>query len=265
MPAPTRGDVWRAGVAWLLLVALGEVAVTRIDLLPPAASAQAEEVDRAFSLLLVYSVPVFAFVVVVLGYAVVRWRTDNPTEDGPALADHGAFSWGWLAVSTGLAALLFVYPGVTGLLALSEQPEPGLVVEVDGVQWHWDLTYPELGLEIENASELVLPVEETIRFDITSADVVHSFWVPSFRVKQDAIPGEVTTAYVTTTETGGFPDDFNMRLQCAELCGTGHARMYIPVRVVTAEEFQAWVSGMAGSGAAADPMEGMDMDTSGEG
>lgn len=256
MRSEGRRDLWLAGVIWLILVAVGEWLVFSIDLVPRAASAQAEEIDFAFETLFVYAVPVVAFVVVVLVYAVVRWRVSEPGEDGPPIADHRGFSWGWMAVSTGLATLIFFYPGLTGLLALAEEPEPDLVVEVEGVQWSWNLAFPDQGVTIQGAPELVLPVGQTIRFDITSRDVIHSFWVPSFRVKQDAIPGQVKTAYVTTTEEGGFVEDPGMRLQCAELCGTGHARMYIPVRVVPIGEFEAWLAEMNSQG---DGMAGMDM------
>lgn len=250
-----RRDLWRAALVWLVLVVIGELIVTQVNMLPPGLAAQAEEIDFAFNILLVYSVPVFAFVVTVLGYSIARWRVrepEGPDGDGVPIKDHKGFSWGWFVVTAGLAALLFTYPGLTGLLALAEEPEPDLVVEVEAVQWHWNIAYPELGLSMENAPEMVLPVGSTVRFDITSRDVIHSFWVPAFRIKQDAIPGQTTVAYVTLTETGTYGTNSSLRLQCAELCGTGHARMYIPIRVVSSEEFQAWISQMGGSG-------GMDM------
>ncbi len=249
-----RRDLWRAGALWLVLTAIGEYVVINWPLMSPGKSAQAEEVDFAFNLLMIYSVPVFTFVVTALVYSIAKWRVkgDEPDGDAPPIADHDGFSWGWLIVSTGLAALIFFYPGVTGLLALAEEQEADLVVELDAVQWHWDVRYPEYEVALENARELVLPVDQTIRFELTSRDVIHAFWVPAFRMKQDAIPGEVTEVYVTPTEEGTFGTDSELRLQCAELCGTGHARMYVPIRVVSAEEFEAWIAGAGGSG-------GMDM------
>ncbi len=250
-----RRDLWRAGALWLALTAIGEFVVLNWPLMSPGRSAQAEEVDFAFNLLMVYSVPVFMFVVTALVYSIFKWRVkdDQPDGDATPVADHAGFSRGWLVVSIALAALLFFYPGLTGLLALAEEGEPDMVVSLEAVQWHWNISYPEYGVTMENAPELVLPVGHTIRFELTSRDVIHSFWVPAFRMKQDAIPGEITEVYVTPTEEGTFGTDSEMRLQCAELCGTGHARMYVPIRVVSAAEFEAWIAGAGGSG-------GMDMD-----
>jgi cytochrome c oxidase subunit 2 len=81
-----------------------------------------------------------------------------------------------------------------------------------------------------------------VKFEITGTDVLHSFWVPAFRMKIDAVPGKVTTLYVTPTVVGAFDDDPNMRVQCAEICGTGHARMRTQVVVVEPDEFEEWLA-----------------------
>jgi cytochrome c oxidase subunit 2 len=254
-----RRDLWRAGALWLALTAIGEYVVVTWPLMAPGLSAQAEEVDSAFNILMIYSVPVFAFVVTALVYSILRWRVkgDEPDGDGPPIEDDPRFSWGWFIVSTALAALIFFYPGLTGLLALAEEGDPDVVIELEAVQWHWNITFPEYGVTLDSATELVLPVDQVIKFEITSRDVIHSFWVPAFRMKQDAIPGQVTEVYVTPTEMGTFGTDSEMRLQCAELCGTGHARMYVPIRVVSTAEFEAWIAEMSGS--ASPGMDGMDM------
>ncbi len=261
-----RRDLVATGVLWVILTALGEWAVLGTNMLPTLASRQGEEVDGAFRLLMIYSVPVMAFVLAVLFYSVIRWRVEGrPGEDGPPLADHRGFSRTWFFVSVGLAALLFIHPGVTGLLALARdaEEEPDLVVELTGVQWHWDVNFPEHGVTLENPPELVLPVGSTIRFDLTSTDVIHAFWVPAFRLKQDAIPGQTNSVTITPLETGSYEEDDAFRLQCAELCGTGHARMFLPVRVVDEAEFGEWLAG-AGMGPM-EGMEGMDMGDEGDG
>ncbi len=88
--------------------------------------------------------------------------------------------------------------------------------------------------------ELVLPDETRIRFDVTALDVLHSFWVPAFRQKIDAVPGQTTTVYVTTKGLGD-PSDAAYRLQCAELCGLHHGTMAMPVRVLGADDFGEWL------------------------
>ena len=90
-------------------------------------------------------------------------------------------------------------------------------------------------------NELVLPVDTHVRFDVTAVDVLHSFWIPAFRTKIDAVPGLTTTLHANITETGDYKDDINFRVQCAELCGRDHSIMMSPVRVVERDEFNEWV------------------------
>ncbi len=255
-----RRDLVVTGALWVVLVIVGVLVVRRVDLLPALRSEEGAEVDLAFNTLLLYSIPVFAFVLAVLLYSVVRWRVDEP-ETGDQIRDVPAFSWGWFLVSTALAGLIFVTPGLTGFFALQSAAteEPDLEVRLTGVQWHWDVEYPEAGVALEAPREILLPADRRVRFELTSADVIHAFWVPAFRLKQDAIPGETTELIVTPTEVSSYDADPNVRLQCAELCGTGHARMYVPVRVVEPAEFEAWLTGAAmGMGG-----DGMDMGSDG--
>ncbi len=252
-----RRDLVMAGALWIVFVVLGVLLVRNFDLLPALRSEEGAEVDLAFNTLLLYTVPVFAFVLTVLVYAIFRWRVADP-EAGDQTRDVRAFSWGWFIVSAALATLIFFTPGLSGFLALqsASAQEPDLTIKLNGVQWHWDVEYPEADMALEAPREILLPVDRRIRFELTSADVIHAFWVPAFRLKQDAIPGETTELIVTPTEVSNFEDDSNVRLQCAELCGTGHARMFLRIRVVEPDEFDAWLAG--------GPMDGMDMGGDGE-
>ncbi|MCL6650066.1 MAG: hypothetical protein K6U89_17260 [Chloroflexi bacterium] len=119
---------------------------------------------------------------------------------------------------------------------LARTPE---VVRVEGARWLWKISYPQYGV---TSRELVLPVGRRVRFDVTATDVLHSFWIPAFRMKIDAVPGMTTRVFITPTATGSFEDNFHFRLQCAELCGLGHNLMRSPVRVVDPAEFEAWVA-----------------------
>lgn len=261
----SRRDLMWAAAVWVVLVVVGEIVVLNMSFLPLAASEQAAEVDQAIDLLFAYSVPVMAFVLTVLGYSIVRWRVSDPVKANEDFADHSGFSWGWLVVSTLLAGLLFAFPGLTGLLALAEEPEPDLIVELEGVQWHWNVAFPDASVSLEDPEEILLPSDSVIRFELTSRDVIHAFWVPAFRMKQDAIPGQVTSVHITTTETASYDEDHSMRLQCAELCGTGHARMFVPVHVVQKAEFDAWLEAQADASGGMDMGENGDMDMGDEG
>lgn len=203
-------------------------------------------VDHAFWVLMVLSVPVFCFVLATLGYSVFRFRRKGdpgePLEDGPPIRSHRGVLSTWFVVTTALTILVIIFPGITGVLDLRERASqpPDQIIQLTGVRWAWLATYPEYGITITD--ELVLPVDNLIKFEVTSTDVLHAFWIPAFRMKIDAVPGLITTITATPNETGTYDSNFNFRLQCAELCGGDHAGMVLPVRVVERDEFEAWVA-----------------------
>ncbi len=242
-----KRDLLMVGGLWLVLTAIGLWATTTFSIVSVLGSEQGAEVDYAFETLFLYAMPVFMGVIAALIYSIAKWRVKEP-EQGAEFENSNVFSWTWFGVSVALASLVFVTPGLTGFLALRDQPEPDVVIDLIGVQWHWDVGFPNMGMEMEAPAELLLPKDKVVRFDITSVDVLHSFWVPAFRLKQDAIPGQVNSVTITPTLIGEYEADPTFRLQCAELCGTGHARMFLPIRVVEPEEFEAWLAGMGDGG-----------------
>ena len=228
---------------WAVISLAGYVLVLNIDLFPVAASDQAKTVDDAFVLLLLLAVPVFAFVVAVLVYSGFRFRSRGaPAEDGPAIRSHRPTIVVWLGLSTALTVAMIIHPGITGVneLRAHDGKEVDLVVQVEGTRFAWFLTYPEQ--RVKSRKELVLPIGAVTRFKITSRDVIHSLWIPAFRVKIDAVPGRTTSVVATPNRIGTYDQDVNYRIQCAELCGLGHAGMSLPVRVVEQAEFDAWIS-----------------------
>ncbi len=236
-------DTVRVFLLWLALTALGELLVLRLNLFPLAAADEAVIVDRAFRTLLVLAVPVFVFVLVTLGYSVLRFRSrGQPEQDGPPVRIHKPWEVFWLVWTTALTLLVIVHPGITGMRELHmKAAEPvDLVVKAEGGRWFWRVTYPELG--VTTTDEIVLPVGKHVRFDVSAMDVLHSFWIPAFRIKIDAVPGMVTRIDATPTQLGSFNEDAQMRLQCAELCGLAHAQMTVPLRVVSQAEFEAWIA-----------------------
>ncbi|WP_027726168.1 cytochrome c oxidase subunit II [Tuberibacillus calidus] len=116
------------------------------------------------------------------------------------------------------------------------QKKDVLQVDVTAHQFWWDFKYPDQ--KIETAQDVVVPVGKTVIFKITSADVVHSFWVPALGGKIDANPGQTTKLKLTPENEGVY------RGRCAELCGSSHALMYFNVKVVSQSEFDQWVDGM---------------------
>lgn len=239
-----RRDVAIIAALWVASTAVGLALVLTITPFPIAASEGARFVDDTFTLLTLMAIPVFTFVVSMLGYSAYRFRSDgNPGEDGPPIRGHRLLIGLWIAVTAALTILLIVHPGITGIneVRSHESESPDLVVDIEGRRWSWRVTYPQRG--VYSTREMVLPVDERARFRVTAVenDVLHSFWIPAFRMKIDAVPGMITTTAAKPDVLGDFETDANFRLQCAELCGRGHAVMRIPVRVVDRAEFEEWL------------------------
>lgn len=245
-----RDGVW-ATILWAVLTVVGIGAVLAFSMLPARLSEEADAVDGAYVLLMVLAMPVLMFVVTMLIYSAVRFRSSGPDEDGPPLeAGRNTVRW-WLGVTGALAVFVIINPGFVGLAEIrGDASDYDHVIDVRAQRFFWTVTY-ENGTEVFSpADELVLPVDQRIKFQVTAPDndVLHSFWIPAFRTKIDAVPGRVTEVFVTPTETGSFDENPTLRIQCAELCGAGHSAMAMHVRVVEPGEFEAWLATQAGGG-----------------
>lgn len=248
-----RRHIAIVGLVWLVLTVAGLVFI-QIPFQPAVRSDKGELIDETFQLLLVMSVPVFTFVVAILGYSAIAFRhrgepepDGTPETDGKPLTGRGPVPLAWFVVTSIMAIGVMVYPGLTELPKVVKlDPKPDVIVQIQGLQWAWSLTYPNEG--VKTSKELVLPVGKSVGFEMTAADVIHSVWVPSFRMRLDAVPGLTTYMSFTPTEEGSFDRDSGMRLQCSQLCGGNHALMAIPVRVVSDAEFAAWVDENGGGG-----------------
>ncbi|HEY7561823.1 MAG TPA: cytochrome c oxidase subunit II [Gaiellaceae bacterium] len=217
--------------------ALAVVAVF-IPWLPEDASDEAGIVDSVYWLVTIICVVIFAVVAGVSVYAIWKFRAPpGDTDDGSPIHGHTGLEIVWTLVPTALVTAIAIYSSVA-LAQITDLPADHRTVEVQGEQFAWTFTYPDVKLrngQPLTTGELVVPVGQAIGFDITAKDVIHSFWVPEWRMKQDAVPGIVTRITVTPTRTGTFP------VICTELCGLGHALMRSQARVVSASEFEAWV------------------------
>lgn len=241
----------RYGREWLVLSALWVVLSLALEALvafligayPPVAAAEGADSDEAIFLLMRLAAPVFALVLLLLIYLPLRFRAGpDDTGDSPVqVRTNRAVIGAWVGLSVVLNLIFAVNPGIDDLQeiwASATAPDP-LVVDVTALQWTWQFDYPQYG--ITGQTNLVLPVDRTTKFVIRSNDVVHSFWVPSFRLKSDAVPGQTRVLYLTPNRLISTEVDPMARVQCAELCGVGHAWMRATVDVVSAEDFQAWV------------------------
>ncbi len=243
-----RRDYVITALLWFVLTLVAEFLLPTFfeRIFPLVAAEEAAISDESFRLLMVLGTPVFTFVVAVLIYSLINFRAQGDApEAGAAIHGNVWVSSVWLFVTAALNIVVVIHPGLTGLAKFQGNKVPDVVVKVTGVQWAWQVDYPAYG--ITNAAELVLPVDKRVKFEVTAkdTDVMHSFWIPAFRNKIDAVPGKVTSMYITPNTLSSFAEDFNMRVQCAELCGTGHTVMSLPVRVVTQAEFDAWAASQA--------------------
>ncbi len=235
-------------ISIIILIALSTVGLrflfTVILALPVAASAEAGPIDTLFNAHFWMIAFLFSLIMVLMLYSVFVWRRgDDDDSDGPHVHSNTRLEIGWTIIPT-FVVLGF---GVWGAVALNEitRPKEGeMTVNVTGKQWIWSFAYPEQ--ESIQSGELVLPVDRTTVLKMNAEDVIHSFWVPEFRVKQDLVPDRETTLRITPTEIGAY------KLRCAEICGLNHTQMEADVRIVSAEEFDAWVAEKQAAPAFAD-------------
>lgn len=227
-----RGHILAAAAIWVVLSVLGVILVAGVQIIPLIASREADIENSAFVLLTAASVPVLMLVVVGLVYAALRFRATNDIGDGPPVHGHRAFQSAWLGISLLLVLGLFGY-GAVGLIEIRGVQVADFEVNVSGEQWKWHFEYPAAGVRSE---ELHVPIDQRVHLNITSTDVIHSFWVPALGIKQDAVPGHPTQVYMTVTRSGMYNG------MCAELCGLGHTGMTTTVFATDRATLDAWLS-----------------------
>jgi cytochrome c oxidase subunit 2 len=252
-----------------IVLGLGATAVAiLIPWLPDSASDQAEEIDFVFWFVTAICIAVFAVVASIAVYSVLKFRVP-PDDDSDGLPIHG--HTGIEIVWTVVPFILVTAMGIVSAVALARNekvPDDAMVVNVVGRQFAWQFLYPpanapdpgedELECDTEavrsrclSSGQLRLPVNVPIHLRMRADDVLHSFWVPEFRQKQDLIPGEVTTLMITPTKVGEY------EVLCTELCALGHSVMRSAAIVTTQADFDRWkreagqqTSGGGGAGAA---------------
>lgn len=243
------GDIARIAALWILFSAAGEAAISRaVARWPAVASAQGAITADAFVFLLRVGWVAFVLVALVVVYSAARFRVppDDLTDSPRQYRSHRVFAGAWVLLSIGLILLFVITPGLSGLgslwrLDLAAARDPAtLEVDVRARQWDWAFSYP--AYRVYGQDTLVLPVGTPVKLVLTSADVIHSFWVPAFGLKKDVIPGETRILYVTPTRVISTDDTPVVRVQCAELCGTAHATMRAVVQVVPRADFEKWIA-----------------------
>ncbi len=214
---------------------------SNLPLFPEQASTMAQRVDALYYFLLSVSGFFAVLIAVLVIVFAVRFRRRSPDERPAPIHGSLGLELFWTLIPFSLAMIMFFW-GASVYVSLRRPPADALSVFVVGKQWMWKLQHLEGRREI---NELHVPTGRAVKLTMTSEDVIHSFFVPAFRVKQDVIPGRYTTAWFEATKTGTY------HLFCAEYCGTEHSGMIGHVTVMEPAEYQAWLSGGAGSGSMA--------------
>jgi cytochrome c oxidase subunit II len=223
-----------AVVLGILAVVAGVVMGIWNPLLRNAASVQGAQIDLLFGVALGVSTTIFVIVEGTLVYSIVRFgREPGDESDGPPIRGNTALEVIWTAIPAGIVVFLAIYS--YHILTQIDKLQPGaLTVEVRAQQYAWQFYYPDAGI---TSSELHIPLNRQVQLKLRSNDVIHSLWIPKFRLKEDVLPDRVTETLLTATEMGTYP------IVCAELCGASHALMRSNVVVQSAADYQNWLAG----------------------
>jgi cytochrome c oxidase subunit 2 len=241
LAAVRRGSIVRITIYGIVAGTLASIVAVLVPWLPTSASEEMDRIEFTFWFTTIICIGVFAVVAAAIIYSILKFRAQPEDEsDGPPIHGHTGLEIVWTAIPAVLVTAISIVSAV--VLAQNDDAGPTPIrIAVTAQQFAWKFEYP--GDEPVTSGELVLPVNEAAKLTLHSLDVIHSFWVPEFGQKSDAVPGIETTLVITPTRTGEYS------LVCTELCGLGHATMRASVRVVdrpTYDEFLASGGGPAG-------------------
>ena len=197
-----------------------------------AASEITRAVDRAFFLIGGVSLLLLAGITVAMVILAVRFRRSR-VRTTSQVGGHTVLEITWTVIPTIIVMWMF-YVGYGGFALMRQVPKNHMVVDVTGKQWVWSFSYPK---ERVDASEMVVPVNTPVLVNLTAPpeDVIHSFYIPDFRVKEDARPGQASYLWFESDRQGTFS------ILCAEFCGKDHSKMYTWLKVVSLVEYEQWV------------------------
>jgi cytochrome c oxidase subunit 2 len=218
-----------------------------------------EHITSFHHMLLYIISAIVAFVTLLLIYVLIRFNAKaNPV---PSTTTHNVLLEVIWTVVPVVILIVIAVPSFKLLFFEARNPEPEVTVKVTGYQWYWGYEYPENGdisitsnlipkAEIDAAkgqtyllsadNQMVIPVDTNVLFQVTASDVIHSFAMPQFGIKADAVPGRLNSAWARVNKIGTYHG------QCSELCGKNHGFMPIEIKVVSKEDFAAWIKKQGG-------------------
>ncbi len=240
-----RGSIVRITIYGVIAGTLASLVAVLVPWLPTSASEEMDRIEFTFWFTTVICIGIFAIVAAAIAYSVLKFRAaDDDERDGPPIHGHTGLEIVWTAIP----AVLVTAISVVSAVVLAQNDDVGknpLRIAVTAQQFAWKFEYPADGEGGKTTSgSLVLPVNRGVKLTLHSLDVIHSFWVPEFGQKSDAVPGIETTLTITPTRVGSYS------LVCTELCGLGHATMRAQVQVVNRADYEAFLKREASGGEA---------------
>ncbi len=199
--------------------------------LPDAMSTLAPEVDSLFYFVVWASTIIFIAVIAAMVYFMVRYRRKSEAFVPIPEPENRLLEMTWIVLPTILTMIVFTW-GFKVFVRLSTPPPDAYQITVRAQQWAWNFEYPN---GASSTNELYVPVGTPVKLNMSSTDVIHSFFVPDFRIKQDVLPNRYTSVWFEAIDQGDF------QVYCTEYCGTQHSGMLATIHVVTQTEFDTWL------------------------
>lgn len=197
----------------------------------PQASSAAGRVDSVFLFTFVLCITALVLITAALIYFVIRYNKKKHPK-GEDIEGNKSLEIAWTTIPTLLFIVMFVY-GWTNFSYMREVPREAMVIDVTGRQWAWSFSYPNG----KRTSELLLAYNRPVKLDLHSLDVIHGFFIPAFRIKEDVVPEKNNYTWFAPTQLGSFD------IECTVICGVSHATMLSKAVVVPVSDFEKWYFG----------------------
>jgi cytochrome c oxidase subunit 2 len=237
----TRATLARIFGAIVVLTVIIAVPMTQIHWNGTEASSQASKIDTLLNVMIILSSFVFSIVLVMLGYCVWKYRAKPGDEsDGEPIHGNTKLEIAWTVIPTVIVLFGAIYSWVV-LDKIEAKSPDALPINVVAQQYEWTFNYPQSNGKEVSSKTLVVPDGRQLDLHLTALDVLHSFWVPEWRIKRDLVPSGSggndvdNTVLVTPDRVGTY------NVVCTELCGFGHATMRALVRVVPPAQYESWL------------------------
>jgi cytochrome c oxidase subunit 2 len=213
-------------------------------MLPEAKSPTADSTDALFHFINEVSLVLLIGITIALIYFAIKYRRRSEDDETPVITHNNTLEITWSVVPLLICFVIFGW-GYTGWLNLKSVPDNAYEIQVNGFKWGWNVKYDN---GAQTLNEIHVPEGRPVKIVLQSSDVLHSFFVPDYRVKHDVVPGRYTYVWFEAEEAG------ESIVFCTEYCGTGHSDMLAKVIVHTEEDFQSWLE-KNGGGVSGTPVE----------